>query len=56
MKELDAVSLKGLICLGRGGEDVAERGSESENKSKTNLRSGTERAATQEGLMRSRGL
>lgn len=39
-----------------GGEDVAERGSESENKSKTNLRSGTERAATQEGLMRSRGL
>lgn len=31
-------------------------GSESENKSKTNLWSGTRRAATQEGLMRSRRL
>lgn len=32
------------------------KGSESENKSKTNLWTGTQRAATQEGLMRSRRL
>lgn len=54
--ELDAVSLKGLICLQRGAVGCGREGSESENKSKTNLRSGTQRAATQEGLMRSRGL
>lgn len=41
---------------GREGVGSGREGSESENKSKTNLRSGTQRAATQEGLMRSRGL
>lgn len=50
------VSPKGLICLRRGGAGCGREGSESENKSKTNLQSGTRRAATQEGLMGSRGL
>lgn len=39
-KELDGVSLKGVNMTGRG-VDGAWEGSESENKSKTNLWSGT---------------